>query len=411
MFRFLADNARWLAAGFLLTLMSGFGQTYFISLFSGEIRGELGLSHGGFGTLYGAATLLSAVTIVWVGRLADLPNAALVGVIVSLMMALAAVTMSFATVPIALFFAIYGLRLFGQGMMTHVSQTLMGRWFVATRGRAIAISGFGFPVSEATFPVTVVLLLTVLGWREVWLIAACVLVFVSAPVLWWLLRADRTPTARSTASGEAEAPVQRQWTRGEVLRDPVFFFLLPAFLAPSFIGTGVFFHQVHLTEEKGWELAWFASFFPVYAASQVGTSLVTGFLVDRWSARHVLPFVLVPQGIGAALLGSTGDPMVVPLTMATFGMTAGMMSTVSGSLWPEIYGVLHLGAIRAMAISAMVLSTAAAPFVLGLLIDAGVSFDSQLFGMATYMFCASVLLVPVARMLLARDTSEPAPVT
>lgn len=410
MFRFIAENARWLLAGFLLTFMSGFGQTYFISLFSGEIRGELGLSHGGFGTVYGAATLLSAVSIVWVGRLADISSAALAAVIVSVMLGLAALAMSMVAGPVMLFFAIYGLRLFGQGMMTHLSQTLMGRWFVATRGRALALSGFGFPFSEAIFPIVVVALLALFEWRQVWLIAACILVFVSAPVLWWLLRHNRIPrgTADAAAGAEGARASQRQWTRAEVLRDPVFFLLLPAFLAPSFIGTGIFFHQVHLTQYKGWALAWFAGFFPFYAGISVLTALVAGVLVDRWSARRVLPAVLLPQALGAAALGLFDDPLVVPFVMAGLGLTAGMMSTVSGALWPEIYGVRHLGAIRSLAISAMVLSTAAAPFLLGVLIDAGIGFDSQLLGMALYMAAATVLLVHVSRRLLARDAAPAA---
>ena len=106
------------------------------------------------------------------------------------------------------------------------------------------------------------------------------------------------------------------------------------------------------------------------------------------------------------MLASTLNPWVVPLTMTAFGMTAGMMANVSGALWPEIYGVRHLGAIRAMAISAMVLSTAAAPFVLGVLIDAGIAFDLQLYGMAAYMLAATVLPVAVSRNLLARDLSD-----
>ena len=406
MFRFFLDNARWLSAGFLLTFMSGFGQTFFISLFSGEIRGELDLSHGEFGTVYGAATLASAISIIWVGRLADIRNPAIAGVVVSGGLAAAALVMSIAAGPVTLFLAIYGLRLFGQGMMTHTSQTLIGRWFVATRGRALAISGFGFPASEAAFPLIVVALLAIFGWREIWMIVAGVLIIVSAPGLWWLLRENRTPQHTRNAGGARKASEQRQWTRTDVLRDPVFYLLLPAFLAPSFIGTGVFFHQVHLTETKGWELAWFAGFFPVYAASSVVTSLVAGFLVDKWSARHLLPAVLLPQAAGAALLASTLNPWVVPLTMTAFGMTAGMMANVSGALWPEIYGVRHLGAIRAMAISAMVLSTAAAPFVLGVLIDAGIAFDLQLYGMAAYMLAATVLLVAVSRNLLARDLSD-----
>ena len=69
--RFLIDNARWLAAGALLTFMSGFGQTFFISIFAGEIRAEFGLSHGEWGAIYALGTTASAIVMIWAGGLAD----------------------------------------------------------------------------------------------------------------------------------------------------------------------------------------------------------------------------------------------------------------------------------------------------------------------------------------------------
>ena len=50
---------------------SSLGQTFFISLFSAEIRADLGLSHGAFGSYYALATTLSALTLFWLGKLAD----------------------------------------------------------------------------------------------------------------------------------------------------------------------------------------------------------------------------------------------------------------------------------------------------------------------------------------------------
>ena len=50
-----------LSLGALLIFSSSIGQTFFISLFSGEIRSEFNLSHGIFGTFYSVATLISAI--------------------------------------------------------------------------------------------------------------------------------------------------------------------------------------------------------------------------------------------------------------------------------------------------------------------------------------------------------------
>ena len=68
---FLRRNFRWLIAGFLLTWASSFGQTFFISVFAGEIRAAFGLSHGEWGGLYAGATMASAAVMVYAGGLTD----------------------------------------------------------------------------------------------------------------------------------------------------------------------------------------------------------------------------------------------------------------------------------------------------------------------------------------------------
>ena len=60
-----------LSLGVFLIFISSFGQTFFISLFSGEIRNEFNLSHGMFGIFYSAATLISAIVFFWLGKLTD----------------------------------------------------------------------------------------------------------------------------------------------------------------------------------------------------------------------------------------------------------------------------------------------------------------------------------------------------
>jgi hypothetical protein len=68
---FLRQNAPWLGAGALLAFSSSWGQTYFISIFAGAIRGEFGLTDGQWGAIYGAGTLVSAALMVVAGGLID----------------------------------------------------------------------------------------------------------------------------------------------------------------------------------------------------------------------------------------------------------------------------------------------------------------------------------------------------
>lgn len=393
---FLRSNLRWLGAGFLLSFSSSFGQTYFISLFSGDLRAAFDLSHGGFGGLYTLATLGSAATLVWLGRLADTQPLARLSVATILGLALTALAMAAVASPVMLVLVLFGLRLFGQGLLSHLCFTAMGRWYNAQRGRAIAIAAMGFPAGEALFPIVAVGLALWIGWRETWVVAAGALVLVSLPLAHALLRHGRTPRNPAPVEGGGKV-LPRDWTRGEVLRDPLFYALMPGILAPAFIMTGVFFHQVHLVETKGWSLALFAAAYPGYSLAAVGTSLAFGWAVDRWNAGRLLPAYLLPMAAGLFLLGLVDAPWVALAFMALGGATGGAATTLIGSLWAEIYGTRHLGAIRALAVAAMVFATGLAPGIMGGLLDLGIGLEAQVLVMAVYTLAAAGLFLVLAQ--------------
>ena len=83
--------------------------------------------------------------------------------------------------------------------------------------------------------------------------------------------------------------------------------------------------------------------------------------------------------------------MAIPLIFVSFGLTQGLMNPIVGSLWVEVYGTAHVGAIRALATAALVAASALGPGIAGLLIDAGVELDLQAFGYAAYCGCGATV--------------------
>lgn len=227
---FLRENARWIAGGFLLTFFSSFGQTFFISLSAGEIRREYGLSHGDFGMLYMVATLASAFTLPRFGQIVDRYSPRNVTLIIVPMLALASIAMALSHSLVVLAITIYMLRLFGQGMMTHNALTAMARWFSAQRGRAVSVATLGHNTGEAVLPLIFVAVASYVGWRNAWFVAAGFLLVVALPVISGLIWQEREP--RSSDPVTRKAPV-RDWTRKEVVRDPVFYLLLLGVMAPG----------------------------------------------------------------------------------------------------------------------------------------------------------------------------------
>lgn len=386
---FLRVNAFWLLAGFLLTFASSFGQTFFIAVFAGEIRAAFGLSHGQWGGIYALATTASAVVMLWAGSLTDRFRVRYIGLAVLLGLALTAALMAGINDVWMLIGVIFLLRLFGQGLMGHTAMVAMARWFVATRGRAVSVAGLGVAMGEALLPVTFVALLGYYDWRILWLAAAMALVAL-APVLWALLRHERTPQSFVTDSGSVGMG-GRMWTRTQVLRHPLFWLMVPALLGPAAWNTAFFFHQVHLAEAKGWGHVALVALFPLFTATSVSTMLLAGWLVDRFGSRRLAPFYLLPLVAGYLVIALAQGVPAGAVGMVLMGLSVGMHVTMMATLWPEVFGTQHLGSIRATMAAVMVLGTALGPGITGWFIDRGISFPQQGYGIALYFAGASAL--------------------
>lgn len=409
-FRFIGANARLLGFGVLLCLASSFGQTFFISLFSAEIRAEFGLSDGEFGAVYSAGTLVSAFVLLWTGQLIDRIDLRVYIVAVFAGLALAAVLMSLSQSIALLIFIVFLLRQCGQGLPGHTAMTAMGRYFDVGRGKALSIAALGFPVGEALLPLAVVAAVAFVGWRESWLGIAVILTLIVVPLALILLgdQKARHGAYLKRLEGEEKDAVggsgrsERSWTRAEVLRDPRFYLALPGLLAPSFIFTGLFFHQILIIVDiQGWSKTALAASYPAYAVTTVAASLLAGIAIDRFGAARLLPWFLWPQMLAVVVLIAGDDPVLLIPYMVLTGAGTGITHTLISAFWPEIYGKRHLGAIRAMATALMVFSSAASPVAMGVLFDLGLSLSAVGWMLIGYAGLGIVLCTVAARLYLA----------
>jgi len=384
----------------MLTYFSSFGQTYFISASVAEWQAVFGLTHGEFGRIYMFATLASAVCLPFIGRLLDVVQAHRMIALVVPVLAGAALLAGYATSLPILIFAIFLLRMFGQGMMTHIALTSTGRWFVAERGRAVSLVVLGHQGGEATIPLAFAALTIAYGYRVGWLAAAITLLVVGLPFAYWCYRKPRVPHGQPSMETKT-SPEVRSWTRGEVLTDPIFWVLLAGVLAPAFIGTTIFYHQNYLTVLHSWPPQLFAMSLLVMALTTVGCALITGAAIDRLGATSILPYFLLPLASACFVLAYSGAEITLFIMMVLLGISYGIASTLFGSLWPEIYGVLNLGAVRSVTVSAAVMATAAGPGLTGTLIDRGVSLPTQMIIFGCYCLLAAVAMT-IASVFLQR---------
>ncbi len=400
---FLRDNARWLAGGILLTYFSSFGQTFFIALSAGGIRAEYGLTHGDWGLLYMLSTLASALSLPFVGQVVDRFAVWKVSAVTIALLASACLAMAWSTHILGLVVVVYMLRLFGQGMMTHIAMTAMGKWYAANRGRAVSIAAIGVNLGEASMPILFVLIVAAFGWRNAWIAGAAALLLLALPAIVGAMAEERRPRASDPLPTKPNVPDR---TRAEVFRDPLFYVMLAGVMAPSFIGTTIFFHQIHLVEIRGWQVEIFVASFTAMSVMVILCALLAGYLVDRFSAIQLLPVYLVPLGAACLVLGNVEGQWGAFVFMALLGISYGFSTTLFGALWPELYGTAHLGAIRSFIIAVMVFGTALGPGVTGYLIDFGVPYPLQITVMGFYCIAAVIVMTFAAQAAMKRNRAN-----
>ncbi len=382
---------RYLTFGILHMFYSSPGQSFSVAIFVPSLTVAFGLSAGGFGLLYSTATLASALLLPWLGPLMDRHNLRIFSVCVGAGLAIGCLVCTTATMIPILFAGIALLRLCGQGLMTQIAGVATTRFFGDQRGKALAIVGLGFSLGTALFPVSLAFLISIFQWRLTMIIMAASILLLFIPFSLGLLnKSDRyqQPPHATPTTGDTRAP---EWTRRDVLKTPFFYFAVPMALLIPFVSTGLIIHLGSIADYKGWSLEWVAACLAVSAITGRIGSFCMGPVVDRYKARAVFPFVLIPYICGLAILALGNHAAMVPLWFFFSGLGVGSTNVTMSVLWAEAFGVLSLGAITSLVASAQVLATALSPVLFGWLIDLGVSITAIVAGSIALTMMVSLL--------------------
>ncbi len=398
----LRSNYKIIIFGFIFTFASSVGQSFFIGLFNSDIRNELNISHGEFGTIYGIATLCSSIVFIWAGKKIDDFKLVYYSIFVVFLLALSSLFFSYINGALLLLIGIFLLRLSGQGLIAHTSTTAISRFFEKRRGKALSIIWLGMSLGEFLLPVLIVFLLSFTYWRDLWIyITITIVMFLPAISFFTTKNIKISSREEKTLDEKNSFDLIKSWKRKEVLRDFKFYTMLPCILAPAFIITGIVINQSFIIESKAWGTYTLAKAFMFYAVLTVISLFVSGILVDKFTSRKLLPYLNLPMLLSLLTLILFRHPYFAFIFMGLLGVSNGLANVLISSIWAEIYGVNYLGSIKALTGALMVFSTALATTVFGILIDLGQTIEN------IAALCSIYIVISIGLVIIFRKKYRP----
>ena len=170
-------------------------------------------------------------------------------------------------------------------------------------------------------------------------------------------------------------------------------------LAMPWIATGIFVYQSFILSSKNWGPYVIAQSFMAYSVLSVITLFIAGFLIDKFSSRKLLIYMNLPFLLSLFLIIVFDNPIISFLFLGLIGISNGLANVLGSATWAEVYGVKHIGSIKALTTALMVFSTAFGTAVFGLLIDKGFSIEEISIISGTYILLALIALFFVRNKL------------
>jgi len=396
----LSLNKKIIIYGFIFTFFSSFGQSFFLGLFNAPIRNELGITHGQFGSIYAVATIFSSLLFIWVGKKIDDFRLYNYSFFVIILLFFSTLFFSFVDSIYFLAVGIFLMRFSGQGLMGHTSTTAISRYFDKSRGRALSIIWLGMSTAEFIFPVLAIYFLTIYSWRSVWQGISIIVIVILPLIINFTIKKINFESREDDLEDKQKTKI-KSWKRAEVLKDFRFYIISSNMLAMPWIFTGMAVYQSFISDSKLWEIYTIPKAFMVYSIASIITLFSSGFLVDKFTSRKLIPIMNIPLLLAMVVLFYGKQEISAYFFLGLIGISNGFGNILGSSTWAEIYGVKYIGSIKALTTAFMVFSTALGTAVFGILIDSGFTIENIAF------ICGFYIVTSISILMLFRKTLEP----
>ena len=374
----------WYIVGVAVTsamLLSGF-QTYAFSFFFKPMSEELDIGRGALSAVFLIRAVIMGLLALPVGMAVDRygPRAFVtIGILIG---GLATIGMAWVGSLLGFYLVFGGIRAIALSLAGgEVTTTVVAKWFIRYRARALAISATGTPMAGVLLAPLAALLISLYGWRNSFIIfGAATLVILLVPA--WL-KMRRMPEdlglfpdgqspeqveARAVASGVTVVP-ERNWTMGEAVRTPALWLITISLNLTIFMTASITLHQVPYMSDKGFSGAVAASAVITMTFMAVLAKFFWGYLAERYPFRYLIAAGQVLDAVGVILLLTASSTFGILFYAFVMGIGRGEGLWMAHA-YSTYFGRRFLGSTRGIVAPIRILASGGGPLVTGLFFDA-----------------------------------------
>ncbi len=381
-----------LGAGIIGIIMSLPGQTIGVSIFTENLLADLEINRNNLSLAYLIGTVGSGFLITRAGKLYDRYGARTMAFAAAGMLGL---MLFFLTrieymieflnkrekIPpaIATFLLLalgfWGIRFFGQGLLTMVSRNMVMKWFNKRRGFANAVLGifsaFGFSMAPKIFNQFI----EKLEWQGTWLLLAVIVGFGFVIFVLILYRDNPSdcgcvPDGSRTASKPVKRPPSlpdRDYTLAQARHTWAFWAFTFGITLTALYVSGLVFHVVSVFDSVSLSKDMALGIFVPMSIVAIMVQFICGYISDFIRLKYLLMiFMLGMLCTSAGLVFLGKQPAAYWFLITGNGVVWGLYTVLIAVTWPRFYGLKHLGAISGFSLSCSVIGSALGPWFFSL---------------------------------------------
>ena len=384
---------------------------YSFPVFWPYLISELGVTESQLGMVTAFYFVPVAILAIFIGRALDKYSVKNFMMIGSIIYAFGLFSLSFINSFWSLMMIYLTILALGSIMMGNLAVAkLISNWFDKNAGRALGIAAVGISFSGVVLPLVVDPLLDLVGWRNVYVIFASVVLFIILPIIFFVV-IDDPNTVNQVKDGTKrdieDEFLPQEMSSKDLLSEKVFWIISLAFAFQFLSMMGVIaFLPIHASK-MGLDEIWNILGFPVkqyvfaYALAAFGGvlgKLIFGYLIDIMKAAYPSMIAMSLQATGIFGFTYFGEPSIFFLSALIFGLGYGAATPLMTACYLRAFGSHNLGNARGIS------SPIVAP-----LQPIGILITSILIGFHDTYFIAFNIMgcVALAAVILASQIQEP----